>query len=343
MNIKSDLIYKFKKVVLLVSVLFFTGTYTVQTKELSSKTSIRQVVEQKFPEKNVYIGATIGRTDWGSPLEDILNVEFGYVTPANDFKHSYINPSPGVWQWDAADEWLEKIKANNQLLRIHGPISPQVSRWARDDHRTKEELEATLEEFLLALIKRYNGKPNVEWIDVVNETITEEGEWFGPKPGNTKWENPWTLLGFETNISDKYPLLQQKGVPLYIIKSFEIATKYATDMKLMINQHRMTTPESIALIKELVMFLKERGLRVDAIGWQAHIKNEYKGFINANSHYFKQLDNIIKWTHANGMEFHVTEKNIHWQTETPYDENDENIAKVYVNILNVLLANRHSG
>ena len=34
---------------------------------------------------------------------------------------------------------------NNIVLRIHGPISPQASRWAKNDIRTKDELLNNME------------------------------------------------------------------------------------------------------------------------------------------------------------------------------------------------------
>ena len=43
----------------------------------------------------------------------------------------------------------------------------------------------------------------VKWMDVVNETV-EEMENGLEKPGNDKWENPWTQIG-----------LNEDGIPLY--------------------------------------------------------------------------------------------------------------------------------
>ena len=72
-------------------------------------------------------------------------------------------------------------------------------------------------EFFTALCKRMNKEPSVKWMDVVNETITPEGEWFEEKPGVKLWENPWEQIGRDEN-----------DVPLYITKAFEISNKYAT-------------------------------------------------------------------------------------------------------------------
>ena len=34
-------------------------------------------------------------------------------------------------------------------------------------------------DYFTALCKKINTEPSVKWMDVVNETITPEGNWFG--------------------------------------------------------------------------------------------------------------------------------------------------------------------
>ncbi len=301
--------------------------------------SIREIVAKRFT-NNVYIGGTIGYQDWGTALETIFNREFSYITPGNDFKQTKIHPKPGKWNWKIADKWLEKAKENNQLIRLHGPISPQSSKWVLADERTPEELTLIMTEYLTALSQRYNNSPQVKWMDVVNETITEDGKWFGPKKGINKWENPWPILGFETDIPDQFPLLQQKGVPIYIIKAFEIANEHAPNLSLVLNQHRMTTDASIALMKELVLYLRFRGLRVDGIGWQAHLRKEWVDWTKPDSLPLKKFDLLIKWAHVNHLDFHVTENNIILPKS---QQQPQSINKVFSNIVEVLLNNRHTG
>ncbi|TRX53936.1 endo-1,4-beta-xylanase [Thalassomonas sp. M1454] len=311
-----------------------------QVTEQNKGRPLRDIVADKYP-TNVYIGGTIQYNELDGPKGDLLNKEFRYITPANIYKQSHIHPKPNQWRWEKPDAWIATAKENGQLVRIHGPISPQSSKWALADHRTHTEMLDMLTDYMTALSKRYNGHESVKWLDVVNEAITEEGTWFGPKPGVDKWENPWTILGFETNIPDQFPLLQKLGVPYYILESFAIAKRNAPDLKLILNQHRMTTLESIALMKELVIYLRYRGLRIDGIGWQAHMRNEYVEFADRNHQRLKTLDELVKWAHSNNLEFHVTETNIHLKNEVPYEE--QLVADAFTNILEVLLNNRDTG
>ena len=93
-------------------------------------------------------------------------------------------------------------------------------------------------------------------MDVVNETVLRNGEWFKEKPGNNKWENPWTQIG-----------INDDGVPKYIVRSFEIAKEYAPNIKLVYNHNGGMGKVMLDKIMETITYLKSRGLRVDAIGW----------------------------------------------------------------------------
>ena len=68
--------------------------------------SLREIAAAHYPEGNVYIGGTTG---WEKPSRrsGLLDREFSYITPENDFKHQMVHPRPGVWNWKAADAWVD--------------------------------------------------------------------------------------------------------------------------------------------------------------------------------------------------------------------------------------------
>jgi GH35 family endo-1,4-beta-xylanase len=167
---------------------------------------LRDIVAQQYPKGNLFIGGTTGWRKLSRGSGIVLNKEFSYVTPENDFKQSIIHPKPGVWNWTFADAWIERCAKNNQVLRIHGPISPQCSKWIKDDARTASELKQNLVEYMTALCRRYDKYKHVKWLDVVNETVTPKGAWFGPKTGTSKWENPWPKIGYDKSHPLKPPL-----------------------------------------------------------------------------------------------------------------------------------------
>ncbi|MBL6829314.1 MAG: endo-1,4-beta-xylanase [Puniceicoccaceae bacterium] len=288
---------------------------------------LRQIVQQYYPDGNVYIGAATGMHKY-SYTSGLMDREFSYLTPENDFKQHTIHPSPGKWSWDKSDAWVAHAAKHGQVIRMHGPISPQVSKWTLEDHRTAEELSQNMDEYMTALCQRYNGHPVVKWMDVVNETVVPKtGDWFGPKPGVSAWQNPWPLIGFD----ETHPLRP----PLYIKRAFEIATEHATDIELVLNQHGGMEPQAWDKVRQLVGYLREHGLRVDGIGWQAHVDLGWEK-VPGNLEYYAEL---IDWAHTNQLSFHVTENTV-WLRK---DKDHAAQAETFAAIMRVLLSKRHSG
>jgi GH35 family endo-1,4-beta-xylanase len=181
---------------------------------------------------------------------------------------------------------------------------------------------------MTALCKRYNGVPQVKWMDVVNEIIEpRKNVWFGPKRGTDKWENPWTLLGFDT--SD--PLQP----PRYIKLAFEIANQHAPEIEQIINQHGSVRPEVWDRIFDLVDYLRGHGLRVDGIGWQAHVN---LGWEKEGTN-LKDFEALITRAHAKDLSFHVTENNVWLRKKKDYAAQ----AETFATILRTLISKRHSG
>ena len=85
---------------------------------------IREIVADKYPEGNVYVGGTTGWKKRAGGSGVTMDREFGYVTPENDFKQSTVHPKPGIWNWELANAWVKHCAEQGQVLRMHGPISP---------------------------------------------------------------------------------------------------------------------------------------------------------------------------------------------------------------------------
>ncbi len=298
------------------------------------KNSIKNILKESgYALDSFYVGGTFGYNalDTNSKIEQLFLSEFNYITPENASKQSRIHPRPGVWQWDRHDKWIDFANKNDLVVRIHGPVSPQASKWAKNDTRTKEELILNMEEYFTELCVRINKEPNVKWMDVVNETVLRNGDWFSEKPGDSSWENPWTQIG-----------LNSDGYPIYIVRAFEIAQKYAPNVKLVYNHNGGMERLMWKKVLETITYLKSKGLRVDGIGWQAHLRNRRGvGLVKKDLDY---LSYLIDWSHLNGMGFHVTELN-YWLTDENPNSVDvlEKQAISYRNIVNTLIAKRSSG
>lgn len=298
-------------------------------KELKTEKSIRELVAEKFTDGNVYVGMATHHRLFGTESLNILDREFSYVTPANDFKQTYIHPEPAKYEYEKSDAWIEHCRKNKQVIRLHSPISPQCSVWAREDNRTAGELEIMLDEYMTTLCSRYKNNSEILWMDVVNETIEKNGDWFGPKTGTIYWENPWPKIGFDET--------HELRPPLYIKQAFTLANKQAPNIKQIINQHGDLEKQSWEKIKLLVAYLRENNLRVDGLGWQAHINLGWEK-IPGNLEY---LAEIIQWCHANKLDFHITEFNV-WLKDKDVGKWQEQ-AETFTSIIKTVLDNRNAG
>lgn len=324
--------YKLRNI---LSVLFLVF---ISTPTMAQGLTIKQILNTYFSNKPLYIGASGDWKSFGLQSIQILDNEFSYATPANDFKQTYIHPDPLTWKWVKSDDWITHCAGTNQILRLHSPISPQCSDWTEDDARTSAELALNEQEYLTELYKRYGTEPCVRWIDVINETIVTNnitdplgnqypGDWFGPRFGIGKWENPWPTIGIDNTTTLK--------VPLYIDKAFQLADQYAPTKKHIINQHGDFQDIEWNKMKLLVQYLRNKGRKVDGLGWQAHIDlgwEKVAGNIN-------RLSNFIDWCHQNNLEFHITEFNV-WD---PTNLDRQGQADTFGAIVKLLLSKLKTG
>ena len=312
-----------KNLFFLLFTVFFLNTLHSQTN------NVKNILEEyNYSKDSFFVGGTLNKFQLNTEVENIFLEEFNYLTPANSFKQTVIHPKPDVWRWERYDNFINFANENNLMLRVHGPISPQASKWVKDDSRTKEELYLILEEFSTELCKKVNVEKSVRWMDVVNETVLRNGSWFAEKPGVDKWENPWTQIG-----------INEDGFPKYIVKAFEIANKHATNIKLVYNHNGGMEKVMWEKIMETITYLKSKGLRVDAIGWQAHLRTN-----SLSNEDLQYLDFLIDWAHKNNLEFHITELNLWVKEETPNLDSIQTVqAELYKKIMDKMISKKNNG
>tara|TARA_R110002049_G_scaffold18043_2_gene69414 strand:+ start:4059 stop:5168 length:1110 start_codon:yes stop_codon:yes gene_type:complete len=314
--------------------IFLTGCGASKKSDNGSLNETKTIPVHNISDKKLLIGATLNHEELNTKKEELYLKDFKYLTPANAAKQTRIHPEPHVWDWAQINDFIDFANKNKLVVRLHGPISPQASKWIKQDHRTKEELATMLEAFATAFAKRFNNEPVVKWMDVVNETILADGTWFGPKEGTDQWENPWLNMGLDEN-----------GYPLYILKAFEIATKHAPNLKLIYNQNVGMEKPMWDKVKKTILYLRSKGSRVDGIGWQAHLLLGAKreDFVENSDSSMQKLADLIDWAHANNLGFHVTE--LDYLVKNTKDlESERQIQKqVYQNIVDVLVAKSKNG
>jgi GH35 family endo-1,4-beta-xylanase len=328
---------------------------TIEDKDLT----IRQIIEKYYSKSNFYFGCTSKAkylAEEGNAEKDIFLNEFSYNTPENEFKQRIVYPEPNAkWQDSDYKQLLVMARNNKQVVRAHCPISPQCSNWTKEDNRTSEELEPVMTYYMTMISKVLEAnKDVVKWMDVVNETVCptaikgngydtssisdniiyNAGDWFGSRSGSAGWENPWTILGFETDTPLK--------VPTYIKLAFELANQYAPGIKKVYNHNGGMEDVAWDKVKNTILYLRSKGLKVDAVGWQAHIPY---GFEKVPGN-MNKLNNLIDWCYQNKLEFHVTELDIKMGKDVNFriiKEKEIEIAGTYGAIVETMLKKQGKG
>ena len=325
-----------RKIILLFAFFYSCSSSDVESEVVNDEKkeekveSFKKIVSDNYDVNKFKLGATLNFYQLNSNVQQLFLEEFNYTTAENSFKQTIVHPDPNTWNWERVDAFINFANTHNIEMRVHGPVGPQSSVWAKDDSRTIEELSKNYQDFLVELCKKINNQKNVKWIDVVNETIASNGQWTDKKDGTDKWENPWTQIGKNDD-----------GIPNYIIKSFEIADQHAPNVSLVFNQHAGMQPVMWDRVKETILYLKNKGLRVDGLGWQSHLRDNV--VLSLNKENLDYLLSLIDWAHQNDLDFHITEIDYRLVGNSPNATNFNRQAQGYTNILKSLIAKRSSG
>ena len=327
-----------KKIFIIITLFFLSCSSDSSRSEIivedpdsvTTAESFKKIVSDNYNSNSFKFGATLNYYQLNSDVEELFLKEFNYTTPENSFKQTIVHPEPGEWNWERVDAFLDFANANNIEMRVHGPIGPQSSTWVKEDNRTKEELTQVYESFLIELCKKINNENNIKWMDVVNETISHNGNWSDKKDGTNAYENPWTQIGKNSD-----------GIPIYIVRAFEIANQYAPNISLVFNQHNGMQPEMWDKVKETIVYLKNKGLRIDGLGWQGHLRDNI--VLSLNQEKLNYLASLIDWAHQNDLDFHVTEIDYRLVGSSPTSSDFNRQAQGYANIIKTLISKRSNG
>lgn len=252
----------------------FVCTETVAQK----KTTLRNAFKKSF-----LIGAAIntGQMNGRDSLGKILIAnEFSSISPENDLKWSVIHPQPNEYKFETPDKYVALGEANRQFIIGHTLIwHSQVPQWVfEDDNKglvAKEVLYQRMKEHIETVAGRYKGR--IGGWDVVNEALNDDGTMR-----NSRY---YQIAGDE-----------------FILKAFEYAHAADPKAELYYNDYNMYMPDKVKGAVRIVNMLKEKGLRVDAIGMQGHW--------HLNRPTLEEIENSILTIAKAGVKVVITELDI---------------------------------
>ena len=242
------------------------------------KASLKQVFNSKFK-----IGVALNKNQIRQRQQkenELIKREFSSLTAENVMKWEEIHPKKDRYNFKTPDLLVSLSQDNNQDLIGHTLVwHNQIPRWVTREGNgsllDKNSLFRNITDHISAVAGRYKGK--IRGWDVVNEAILDDGSYR---------ENDFYNISGEE----------------YIFKSFEIANKIDPEAELYYNDFSMYKTEKCNAAVLLANKIRERGLRIDGIGLQAHWGLDYPSI--------DEIEKSILTIYEAGYRIHFTELDI---------------------------------
>ena len=292
--------------------------------------SLRKVMGRYYENKGFHLGGALPydylsnkKDSLPQALTGVFYREYALQVASGAFRSTVVAPSDDKTYWANSDYRNLIVQARNQTQSVRAvcPVGSDCSVWTKTDTRTPEELRAAMEYYVKGVGSelRLNGDV-VQMMDVVENCVAAAevygtgydgaqesdivrygpGDWMGPRKGTDTRENPWTMLGFDAVTLDGV----EYTFPNYISRTFELANATAPNIrKYIVQEDPELAPEVWGQVKNLILALREKGLRVDGICWKARIKMGWE----KDEQRMLRLSQLIDWCYLNNVEFHVSE------------------------------------
>lgn len=200
-----------------------------------------------------------------SAVTRIIETHFNSIVAENCMKPEAVQPVEGRFKWKQADRFVEFGTSRGMAVIGHVLVwHSQTPGWFFTDASgapaSREILIQRMRTHIMTVVGRYRGR--IKGWDVVNEAIEDDGSFR---------DSPWyRIIG-----------------PEYIELAFRFAHEADPDAELYYNDFSMTKSAKRDAVCALVGELKEKGVRIDAIGMQSHngltwpLEDEYEAAIDA--------------------------------------------------------------
>jgi len=230
------------------------------------------------------VGAAVMSRQLQDPrLAELVARQFDCLTGENEFKPMRAQPQPGKFNFAAADRIIDfarqhDMKVVGHTLCWHGQSPAWMFRGPDGKPLPREEAERNLKAHINAVVGHFKGKV-IGW-DVVNEAISDARD---------------------QHLRDT-PARRAIG-DAYIARAFEFAHAADPDAELYYNDYGNENPGKLEKTIHLIRELKVRGVRLDVVGIQCHLRLDD---LDAPD----RLDRAIADYAAEGVKVAVTELDV---------------------------------
>ena len=233
-----------------ISLVLFVSFFVIGCARNAPEITMKEALKGKF-----HIGTALNlRQINGEAIDDVKIIEenFDAIVAENCMKGMYLQPKEGEFFFDDADKFVKFGERNNQFMTGHCLIwHNQFPTWFFTDEKgesvSQDVLKDRMKSHITTIVRRYKGL--IKGWDVVNEAIMEDGSYRKSK---------------------FYEILGEEFIPL----AFQYAQEADPDVELYYNDYNEWYPEKRKTVLRLIETLKERNIRIDAIGLQGHVNLE---------------------------------------------------------------------
>lgn len=231
--------------------LFITGIAIIlmacSNTESEEKPTLKEAFKNKF-----LIGAALNTGEISGKDTAglrILATHFNSIVAENCMKSEVIHPLEDQFNFTLSDQFVDLGEKQDMFIIGHALIwHSQLSPWFCVDENgenvSADVLKERMKTHINTIVGRYKGR--IKGWDVVNEAILEDGSYRKSK---------------------FYEILGEEFIPL----AFQYAQEADPDAELYYNDYNEWYPGRRETVTRLIRTLKERGIRIDAIGMQGHL------------------------------------------------------------------------
>ncbi|CAI9631322.1 glycoside hydrolase family 10 protein [Alternaria burnsii] len=180
---------------------------------------------------------------------EIIKADFNSFTPENSMKWESVEPSRNNFTFEDADRYAAYAKKNNLQIHCHTLVwHSQLPPWVSEGGFDNKTLIGIMENHIKTVMTRYKSVCT-RW-DVVNEALNENG---------TYRSSVW------------YDTIGEAFLPI----AFRFANKYRGKAELFYNDYNLEyNAEKTQGAQRIVKLIKSYGVRIDGVGYQAHLASE---------------------------------------------------------------------
>ena len=226
------------------------------------------------------IGATINQQDYQIIDKDdrvlkIVSEDFNSVTPENSMKWMHSHPEYSKFTFSNAQKIVDFAKENDMYLLGHTLVWHNQVPDYLSDIQDSIKFNRHLKNHIFQLVTRFKNK--VDMWDVVNEALNDDG-------------------------SLRETIFLKMIGENYIEKAFQYANESDPNVALAYNDYNLYKPKKRAGAIRIINSLKEKGIRIDAVGIQAHWDLHFPSI--------KEIEETIIDLASSGVDVMITELDI---------------------------------